>query len=404
MRNAVPSLPFLVVFAAHAAPAQTTHLVGPGGLPQIRAALAVAVPGDIIHVLPGTYAQFDANVGVTIRALVPGTVTIAYDPAFAPASCQAFPIACWSTEGPTWFRPPAGQHVHVVGLNFAPTWNATWFWHSVQVTSGRVTFDQCVIQIVNRTALTVSQAAVHLQDSLVQCTSGSSGVPYPSFVATNADVTAVGCQIYGAPAAPFGPQQFPQPGLRLIGSRFQGSGLTVTGANQSMGPAGAPAIFADSASLAWITDSTLVAGQAHCVIEGSLGAVHVDRCTITHNAPNCVAGTSWPFLLGVERIAPLQPGAVFELRYRTEPNGVVGIFASHLTGTVDFTPLLAQPSWLGDNQWFVAGVVAADATGLAVATWAIPNGPFSDRTLWFHGVSGLTFPLQGSALAGGVVR
>jgi hypothetical protein len=404
MRNAVLSLPIVVVFAAHAAPAQTTHLVGPGGLPQIRDALAVAMPGDVIHVLPGTYAQFDANVGVTIRALVPGTVTIAYDPAFTPANCVAFPLACWSTEGPTYFRPPVGQHVHVVGLLFAPTWNASFFWHSVQVTSGRVTFDECVIQIANRTALTVSQAAVHLQDSLVHCTSGFSGVPYPSFVASNAEITAIGCQIYGAQAAPVGTGQFPQPGLRLLGSRFQGSRLTVTGGNQSMGTAGATALHADSTSSAWITDSTLVAGPGHCAIEGLVSAVHVDRCTITHDAPNCAAGTSWPFLLGVERTAPLQPGAVFELRYRTEPNGVVGIFASHLPGTVDFMPLLAQPSWLGENQWFTAGVVAADATGLAVATWAIPNGPYSDLTLWFHGVSGFTFPLQGSALAGGVVR
>lgn len=80
-------------------PAQTTHLVGPGGLPQIRNALANAAPGDLIHVQPGTYAQFDANVGVTIRALVPGTVTIAYDIAFAPAGCSANPF-CGVIEGP----------------------------------------------------------------------------------------------------------------------------------------------------------------------------------------------------------------------------------------------------------------------------------------------------------------
>jgi hypothetical protein len=35
--------------------AQTSILVGPGGLPQISSALAIANPGDTIVVAPGTY-------------------------------------------------------------------------------------------------------------------------------------------------------------------------------------------------------------------------------------------------------------------------------------------------------------------------------------------------------------
>ena len=38
-------------------------------------ALQVAQPNDIIHIEPDTYPGFDCNVGVRIRALVPGPVT-----------------------------------------------------------------------------------------------------------------------------------------------------------------------------------------------------------------------------------------------------------------------------------------------------------------------------------------
>jgi hypothetical protein len=55
---------------------QTTRLVGPAGLAQIRDALAISSPGDVIQVQPGTYAQFTVSIGVTIRALIPGTVNI----------------------------------------------------------------------------------------------------------------------------------------------------------------------------------------------------------------------------------------------------------------------------------------------------------------------------------------
>jgi hypothetical protein len=125
---------------------------------------------------------------------------------------------------------------------------------------------------------------------------------------------------------------------------------------------------------------------------------------LTSNTSGCGTGTSVPFLLGVERVAPLQPAATFELRYRTEPNGFVVIFAGPEVGTVDFGPFLEQPSWLAENTSFVAAVVVADATGLATASWPIPNGPFSDLTLWFKGISGFTLPLQASPPAGGVVR
>ena len=56
--------------------AQATHVVGPGGFAQVQNALQVASPGDVIVVLPGFYLGFTANIGVTVVAAVPGTVTL----------------------------------------------------------------------------------------------------------------------------------------------------------------------------------------------------------------------------------------------------------------------------------------------------------------------------------------
>lgn len=401
LRTLALCLPFV---AGVGLPSQTVHLVGPGGLPQIRDALAIAAPGDVVHVQPGTYAHFDAAVGVTVRGLVPGTVTIAYDPAYAPANCAISPLSC-TGEGPTSLRPPAGQMLHLVDLDFAPSQpGASYGRHGVLVSSGRVTFDRCTLRAYDRPALAVGSATVHLQDCLVQCL-GSPGQPAPGLWARSSDITATDCRFPGTPAAAVGVMQFPQPGIRLQASRLHGSNLEVSG-GQSVFPGtlAAPALQLDAASAVWLSDSTLTAGRGECALETGGGSVRLDRCTLTSAAPPCPTGTTSPFLLGVERPAPLLPGATFTLRYRTQPNGFVVVLASFAPGTVDWGPLLEQPSWFAQNSSFGAGIYGADATGLATASWPIPGGPYADLSLWFMGVSGSTLPLQVSPPVGGVVR
>ncbi len=389
-------------------PSQTTHLVGPGGLPQIRDALAIAAPGDVIHVLPGTYAHFDANVGVTIRALTPGTVTVTYDPAFMPPGCS-LSLNCLFAQGPTHLQPPAGQTLHVVGVDFAPNSSPSGGpRHRVVVNGGRVTFDQCSFRSGHSVPLSIANATVHMQDCEASCQAFVyGGSPAPGVAATNSDVTAVDCLFYGTMAAPIGAGQFPQEGLWLQSSRLHGSGLLITGGSVAFPGSsliGSPALSLNGPCPVWLSDSTIIAGPSECAIDGATATTRVDRCTITSNATGCGTGVTTPFLLGVERPNALQPGATFTLNYRTEPNGFVLIFASGELGTVDFGPFLEQPSWLGENTSFVAGLVVADATGLATASWPIPTGPFTDLTLWFKGISGFTLPLQASPPAGGVVR
>lgn len=79
---------------------QTIHLVGPNGLAQIDDALAIATAGDVIHVEAGTYGQLSVRTGVTIRALVPDSVDILFDPSLMPPNCITDPI-CWAEHGRT---------------------------------------------------------------------------------------------------------------------------------------------------------------------------------------------------------------------------------------------------------------------------------------------------------------
>ena len=93
----------ILAVAAVGLPAQTTHIVGLGGLPQIRDALAIAAPGDTILVQPGTYAHFSATVGVQIRAQTAGSVQVQWNQAFAPG-CSSNPFCVLTCMAPSRTR------------------------------------------------------------------------------------------------------------------------------------------------------------------------------------------------------------------------------------------------------------------------------------------------------------
>ncbi len=84
--------------------AQSVHQVGPTGHAQISDAVAVAAPGDLIVVAPGTYLPFAVPIGVRIVAPDGATVT-------TPPGGYGIP---WVHD----VNPPTGQKVTIVGLEF----------------------------------------------------------------------------------------------------------------------------------------------------------------------------------------------------------------------------------------------------------------------------------------------
>lgn len=405
MRSWLTLCPFAVT--AVALPAQTTHLVGPGGFAEIRDALAVAAPGDRIHVQPGTYAQFTATVGCTIRALVPGSVSVAYTLAVLPPGCSSNP-ACLVNEGPTLLQPPTGQTVHVVGLNFVGNEVAGGFLgpirHRVAVLSGRATFDQCTLNASNTAALTVTGASVHLQScSLAAINATATSLPAGGvgLFGTDCNVTAIDTSMLGGSGP--GLSAPPGDGIVLSNSTLHGSNLDIRSGSLVFPVGNNPAYAVRGGGALFLSDSQLVGG---CPIQWSGMALELTRCTQTGTSPNC--GTVPPSpntLLGITRPAPLTPGATFALNFRTEPNGFVAIFAGGALGRLDLPGLLAQPSWLDDTQSFLVTLVLADPQGLATASWPIPGGPgIADQQLWFKGLSGFSLPFQVSPPAGGIAH
>lgn len=353
------SVVLAAVFAG-AATGQTVHLVGPGGFPQIQDAVIAAAPGDVIHVQAGTYSTLFVTKGLTIRALIPGTVTLG-----------SYPVSV--------FQPPANESVHLVGLRFPAA-----------LVNGSATFDGCTFDL-HVTSLTVQNGRAHLQDCvLAPPPNGFWALPTVSL--TNADVTVVDSRIEGMDALAF---QAPASAIALTNSVLRGSGLIVRAGN---GAPPTPAVTADAASRVWLSDSTVSGDPASCPLSVAQG--RHDRCTIT---PPC-SGIPAGFVLGARRLAPPQPGAPLTVEFRAAPNAPIGVIAA-LALELSAWPTLEQSLLLPVATAYPVTTLIADATGLAAGAWLIPANPLLvDREIWLQGFSGSPGLLQASAVLGGLVR
>lgn len=388
-----------------AATAQAPLLVGPSGLPQIRDAIAAAVPGDVIVVEPGTYAHFDLTVGVTIRAQVPGTVTVAYDPAFLPAGCD---LLCLAGEGPSTVSLPAGQTAHVVGVGFAAnqaTLPQSFFtvFHRVLVTGGTVVFEDCTFGAANSAALTAQATDL----VLIRCDVAANGVQslnMPGLRAVDATVQAIDSTFTGnqLPGGSVGAN----PAILLSGSDLHGSGLVLTGPPSNPQSTGGPALVAASSlqngARVWLSDSALIAGSGACAVDAPGAATEFARCTFSQSA-TCPTPPSVS-LVGVAQPQAPQLGATLSLDYRTDPNGFVVVLAATALGSLR-VPVFAEPLRLEPTAAIDLGLLLADPSGLATGAWPIPATPsLVDLPLWFQAATGLAFPLRLSPLAGGLLR
>ncbi|MBX3464635.1 MAG: hypothetical protein KF830_15810 [Planctomycetes bacterium] len=388
-----------LLVAAPSLLAQTTHLVGPGGLPQIRDALAIAAPGDTILVQPGTYAHFEVGFGVTIQATSPGTVAVAYDPAFAPPGCLSF-STCAIFQGPTQFVIPVGQTATVVGVQFQPATVVTPLpgisvRHRVNVRGGgTVAFDQCTFAADDVHAVIIEQFS---KASFVACTvtGGGTTITANGLHATYANVSAVGSTFTGNSASLSAPGH----GVYLFNASLHGSNLVVQGGASAFGQS--PALRAGSSTV-WLADSSLTGGGAACPIL-STSSVRLARTTLapTAGCPPTPTGS----VVGTEQPAPPTNGATYTLHLRTEPNQMVFVFASDslvMSGVPAPGGVFEQPVGLGAPFFADAGI--ADATGLLSLSWAMPAGQFLGTPLWLQAISGTNFPLQLGPVVGGIVR
>lgn len=358
MRTHIASALFASTLAVGLA-AQTVRLVGPGGFATIQQAVDAAAPGDIVHVQPGTYFSFTVQKPLRIRALGPVTLgTSVLQPGYV--TVQA----------------PVGATVDLVGFDIM----------AMFVTSGRASLDSCTV----RNGTRVENASLHLQSCML--VGGATAM-----LAIQADVTAVQTGFYS-----WQPFNTPGPLIDLDGSRFHASACSTSGNLWQLVDL---YLRATNGSRAWFADGYIGStSTGHCPLQVSQDSqVQIARTNYAA-AVGCAQPTTGP-LLGVQRSTPLQVGQTFQLEFKAEPGAFVILFAGPALGTVDFGPLLAQPSWLDDRYSFVVTWLLADATGSATASLPIPSGPgIADLTLWFKGISGFSLPLQVSPPVGGVAR
>lgn len=336
--------------------AQAVLLVGPGGLPEIADAIAIASPGDTVLVAPGSYAWFALTKPLTIRAITPGSVVVG--------------TTFFGLWGPTVHQVASAPAV-LVGLRMtnAKCWDA---W---------VVLEDCVMD--GTQPLDANVASVSLQGCDVRTTASGSLGSRPALTATSSHVvvddTVFAGWLQGGSA------------VSLSGSTLHGSHVAVQAAN-------GVALTANAGSTVWLSDSTLTTAATSCPMQATAG--HLDRCTLV---PNCGGLPAGP-LLGVHRPTPLQTGAPFVLDFRAQPAEIVAVFASSTVGTTT-VPGIEQPVWLDPIDTWLAFVLSADAQGAATMTWNVPAVPgLVHTTLWFQGLGLANAPMQASPVAGGVVR
>jgi hypothetical protein len=375
-------LPVVVAaFAVAALRAQTIWNVGPGGLPSIPAALAVASPGDIVDISPGVYPAFDCGIGVTLRASGTGTVRINMVTGF------------FGTDGISMlFAAPAGQTIHVVGIEFLfPPADISVPWTTpVLDLQSAAALENCTLTSTAANARgsvrVGSGARVHLQNV---ATFG------PSLIVDGA-ATAVQCDLRGPLV--YG---FTLPAVSVSGS-FHASNCQLTGGASSLQAAGAGLRVLAGGS-AWLCDCALqrgLAGMGGCAVAGA-GSIQLVRCTT--NTPACMPAPAAAGL-GVQRLAPVVGGATCNIAYRSDPLFPVGV---HVSFALDSVPLpFAEQPWgapLGGSYEVAFGLT--DNLGDLTFPFAIPANPaFTGLPLWFHGWSGWSFPLQVAPAVGGLVR
>ena len=372
--------------------AQSTLAVGPGGFAQIRDALAVAAPGDLVLVQPGSYAQFTANVGVTIRAAVPGTVVIDLNLSVLPPTCTGL---CIIAESATRFHPPAGQTVHCEGLAFTATSQPVFLVHQVLVEGGTVSFTNCTLRSNFTSALTATQARVHLQDCTLESLGTGNG--WPTLAAMSTTVTAVRCVFRGSA----GTAALTNAAVQLRSASLQGSQLQLFGGLMIFGGGGA-ALDLDATSAAWIGDSQLTGGGGVCPVVNNGGSGRIARSVLSPG----IGCTSLPtaLVLGIDSATPPRVGMPFVVDFRTAPNQLLGLYASSELGNGALPGLADQPLGIESSAAWFAGLVTADANGFASAAWTLPNGPFVGLPLFVLGV-GLAPPqVELSPPVGGVVH
>jgi hypothetical protein len=359
----------LSVALADPAAAQGIHLVGPGQLPTIQAAIDLAAPGDVVLVDAGVYPTFHVGKPLTITAAPSALVQIV------------------TTDVVTVTLTPSDR-VHLGGLDIDAA--------SMAIAGGIVSMERCTLRLHRGLRLVQSLAALrwcgvgaaigsgvlvqnahlHASDSTFSTAAGCSGADQHAAVKIEGACTCQLslCTLIGAwPAT--ASQPLPSVPLHVVDA---------IAANERI----------------WLVDCTLIGGFAPagkvgpCVVAPVPPApapVRLHRCTTVGALTGSIA---WGPVVGLHTPVDMQIGTTFTTTMRGEPGHVMLLYAgSNILGPFSI-PMTEQPA-LGFLDTVVLGAVIADSQGRADFPFAVPNSAaMRHSVLWWRGLDMTTTPWQ----------
>jgi len=394
------SLPSLLLLSPSGA--QTTRYVSGGGN-ALDQAIAAAAPGDVLVVAPGVYFPFQLAKGLTIHAPARATLQGQY-----PSTPQSLSLTI-----------PAGQEARISGFDFLLTSTPGFpgLRGSTVVGAGsRVAFEDCNLSgDFYSPALTLGPSSEVL---LNRCGLGG------TLLVTGATVVASDTTIRGGNAGivfRFGPW-VAREAVNLQG-RFQGERVVAKGGDGVGAPlpgyGGATAIVVGGGSELWLDASQVNGGDGPGPAAGGTGILNASPRRVRLARTQVAGGTGTPPgvpitgpadlnapSIGVTTSSPFPAvGAPFGITYSALPFDPIFLLVSRDLPVVS-VPIVEQPiRGPGSPYYALLGVGVADAQGQLTFPLAIPADPaLQYLSVWFHGIGGLSLPLQAAVPVGGVVR
>lgn len=391
--------------------AQTVHLVGPGGFPQIQAAINAAANGDVIVIQSGVYQPFTLNKELTLTT-APGATADVQPPLTMP----------WLI---TILQPPT--RATIVGLRFRnPT--LPWANNQVRVLAGTVAFADAAFEGIGYlqllSALFVQNASVTMQRCIVlggglaQTVQNYSGSGFDGLEVHHARVAAVDCVFMGgalgwdssghgghAVFVDDGDVQFAN--CIAIGGRHAGL---------FAGDQPGDGVHIDTPSRVFLADCQLQGGSS-TYTPGGRGLANLTNVAAVQARSTFIGGagttpgaavtgplTTGPLTGFAAVTPPITLGTTWTIDYRATPATPLLAFWSETLAPAA-TPLLVEPAWLAATTVQVAALGATDANGLLGLAFPVPAIPaLLHRHLFVQAVTGLTLPLEAAPPVGGVIR
>lgn len=403
MRRVVLSVLFCLVGSASA---QSVLLVGPGGYPEISAALAAAQPGDLLQVAPGTYAPFTANVGVRIVAAAGATVV------------GNGPLFSWFV---TTLAAPSGQTLHCRGLTFESL--ASSVPHDVRAVAGQIVFEDCSFRGGHPAkvfqGLDCSGAHVVLRRCTFDCFQPCLRLQGGSVIASDSRFLA---SLHPIPVGPTPcAVDVVQGNASFSFCELRGATGSSTSINYSGGSA---AIVRGNGALS-LADCQLTAGDSPvgapvpAIDNQQLGAVEHARTALVGGFGYVFLGFGFYQLRGPGVAGPavegLQPGAIglpsgvpdggtYGFFVRSAPNRVVAVPLTFALELPTVAPLVADPVRFDLGTLVVPWIGVTDSLGGWISDpIGIPSG-FVGVPIWFHPLVLDGVSLRAAVPVGGLVR